>query len=498
MCGILGVFGELKEDTTQYNSILHTLQHRGPDDCGMVKGVDHILGHHRLSIMDVEKGHQPLQVPNGSVSLVCNGEIYNFNELRENLAEHYPFSTHTDSEVILPIFQNENRKVAEHLDGMFSFIISGPDSYYVARDPIGIKPLYYGSDGDRIYFASEVKALTGVAERIEEFPKGHFIHSDTGFRPYYHLPEIDEFITDIDTAIVEIQQTLRKSVQKRLMSDVPVGVFLSGGLDSSIIAALMKEQLDELHSFSVGFEDAPDLKAARIVADHLGTIHHEYVYSEAEMIKALPKVIYHLESYDASLVRSAIPCYFVSRLASQFVKVILSGEGADELFAGYSYLHDYDDPKSLQRESIRILNGLHNINLQRVDRMTMAHALEGRVPFLDIEFIESVLSIEPRLKMYRTFGIEKWLLRRAFEDLLPREIVWRDKMEFAQGCGSSEVFEKKFDASTDPELPAVKSRGTPIAMKDTKEEQLYYDLFNRFFDHPDAENLIGIWQGDLH
>ncbi|MFQ5638601.1 MAG: asparagine synthase-related protein [bacterium] len=296
-------------------------------------------------------------------------------------------------------------------------------------------------------------------------------------------------------AIARIQETLRRSVKKRLMSDVPIGVFLSGGLDSSIVAALMKEQIDELHSFSVGISDSPDLKTARIAAEHIGTIHHEYIYSEAEMTKVLSDVIYHLESYDPALVRSALPCYFVSKLASQYVKVILSGEGSDELFAGYSYFNDYDDASALQRESIRIINGLHNLNLQRVDRMTMAHGLEGRVPFLDIEFIETVLSIDPLLKMYRTFGIEKGLLRKAFEGMLPKEIVWRDKMEFAQGCGSSTVFQQKAEYITEEELEKAKSLGAPVS---SKEELFYYDIFRRFFDHPVADKLVGRWQGELH
>lgn len=495
MCGIIGVFGDVEEDAKNFRSVLRTLRHRGPDESGILQREDHLLGHQRLSIIDVKTGRQPFRSPEGRVALVCNGEIYNYKRLKRELADQYPFATRSDSEVIIPIYLNEDTRVAERLDGMFSFIISGPETYYVARDPLGIKPLYYGKDDHRTYFASEVKALTEIAEHIEEFPPGHFYHPEGGFTRYYQLHDPDDYITDANVAIAAIRRTLRESVRKRLMADVPVGVFLSGGLDSSIIAALMKEDLDELHSFSVGLPGSPDLKAARKVAEHLGTIHHEHVYSEEEMREVLSGVIYHLESYDAALIRSSVPCYFVSKLARQFVKVILSGEGSDELFCGYSYLYDYDDPQALQNESIRILNGLHNINLQRVDRMSMAHALEGRVPFLDTEFVETVLRIDPKLKMYETFGIEKWLLRKAFEDLLPHDIVWRDKMEFAQGAGSSTVFEDSLHDISDADVEAAKAEGAPV---NTREELLYYNIFKGFFDHPDVEGVIGKWQGELH
>lgn len=279
------------------------------------------------------------------------------------------------------------------------------------------------------------------------------------------------------------------------MSDVPVGVFLSGGLDSSIIAALLKEEIPGLHSFSVGLPGSPDIEAARIVAEHLGTIHHEYLYSEDEMREVLAEVIYYLESFNPALVRSAVPCYFVSRLASQHVKVVLSGEGADELFGGYTYFDRYDDPEALQTETIRILKGLHNINLQRVDRMTMAHGLEGRVPFLDVELIETALSISPELKTHRSFGMEKWILRKAFEDELPAEIVWREKLEFAQGCGSSTFFEQETACITDERLREAKEQGIPIT---TKEELFYYNIFNNHMDHPDVVNMVGRWKGILH
>lgn len=427
---------------------------------------------------------------------ICNGEIYNFRDLKARHFADYDFQTSADSEILLPLFQRFGQDLSQHLDGMYSFVISDGEEWLAGRDRIGIKPLYYGTTDETVFFASELKALVNCAETIREFPNSHYYHSQAGLVPYYQLPEITTFRSDVETILPDLRQKLDQSVQRRLMSDVPVGVFLSGGLDSSIIAALMKEHVAELHSFSVGLPGSPDLKAARLVAEHLGTIHHEYVYSEAEMQDVLPDVIYYLESYDPALIRSAIPCYMVSRLASQHVKVVLSGEGADELFAGYSYFADYDDAKALHQESMAILNGLHNLNLQRVDRMTMAHSLEGRVPFLDVDFIELCLQIDPQLKLFSTYGIEKWLLRKAFEDLLPREIVWRDKMEFAQGCASSGVVEKHAEAAISQEdLATAIAQKAPVQ---TQEELFYYRIFHEYFPHPDAAQVIGRWGGTLH
>ncbi len=462
----------------------------------MVQGDNWALGHQRLSIVDVVGGHQPMQAVPEQLYSICNGEIYNFRDLRSRHFQDYAFQTEADSEILLPLFQQFGKDMVQHLEGMYSFVISDGEEWMAGRDRIGIKPLYYGTTGDTIFFASELKALVDCAERIYEFPSGHYYHSQAGLVPYYQLPETATFDKKIETIVADIQQVLTQSVERRLMSDVPVGVFLSGGLDSSIIAALMKQQVSELHSFSVGLPHSPDLKAARLVAEHLGTVHHEYVYSEAEMQAVLSDVIYYLESYDPALVRSAIPCYIVSRLASEHVKVVLSGEGADELFAGYSYFAEYDDPMALHQESTAILRGLHNLNLQRVDRMTMAHSLEGRVPFLDVDFIELCMRIDPQLKLYSSERTEKWLLRKAFEDLLPQEIVWRDKMEFAQGCASSGVLESHAEAAISQQaLAEANSQGLPVS---TQEELFYYRIFEKHFPHPDAAKVIGRWGGTLH
>jgi asparagine synthase (glutamine-hydrolysing) len=496
MCGILGAFGANVSNSDDFQEMLATLAHRGPDDIGVVEDDSFVLGHQRLSIVDVEGGHQPLCGTQQKLYGICNGEIYNFRELREQLSQDYNFQSHVDSEVLLPMYQQFGSQLTDNLDGMFSFVISDDQEFLAVRDRIGIKPLYYGTTADSIIFSSEIKALVEHTDEIKEFPSGHYYHSSQGLQPYYEFPDKQPFITDLQTIIAKIQECLSASVKKRLMSDVPVGVFLSGGLDSSIVAALMRQHIPNLHSFSVGLPNSPDLKAARIVAEHLGTIHHEYIYTEEEMEAVLPDVIYYLESFDPALVRSAIPCYIVSQLASRYVKVILSGEGADELFAGYSYFADYDDAIALHEESVTILKGLHNLNLQRLDRMTMAHGLEGRVPFLDTDFIKLSLSIDPALKLYKAFGIEKSLLRQAFTDLLPQEIVWRDKMEFAQGCASSTVLEDRANSTiTDEDLEAAKKEKLPIS---TKEELFYYQIFRSHFTHPDAASLIGKWQGTLH
>lgn len=496
MCGILGVFGENSTNQSDFEAMLSKLVHRGPDATGIVKENNLILGHQRLAILDLEGSHQPLRNQNRQLLGICNGEIYNYKQLRSRFDGSYAFATGGDSEVILPLYQELGVELTKHLDGMFSLVISDGKELMAARDPIGIKPLYYGRAGDCWFFSSEIKALVQDSDQIREFPNGHYYKSKEGFCPYYQIPEHGSFIENVEVVLARIRQSLSLSVKKRLISDVPVGVFLSGGLDSSIIAVLMAENLPRLHSFSVGLANSPDLKAAQKVAEHLGTIHHEYVYTEEEIEVILSDVIYYLESYDPALVRSAIPCYLVSRLASQYVKVVLCGEGADELFAGYSYFADYDDPIALHRESISILKGLHNLNLQRVDRMTMAHSLEGRVPFLDREFIELCLSIDPKLKLYKTYGIEKWLLREAFADKLPKEIVWRDKMEFAQGCASSTALAVRAARTiSETELIQAKELGLPVK---SKEELLYYRIFQHHFSHPDAANLIGRWQGNLH
>ena len=496
MCGIVGFFGSNLPESDEVTNILSTIVHRGRDDNGSVRQKNFVLGHNRLSIMDVDGGHQPLRDRENKIYTIANGEIYNYPEWSDRLKETYEFSTHSDTEILLPLYREFGSELPQKLDGMYSFILGNEQEFLVARDRLGIKPLYYIEDEENLVFASEIKALTSYEGEIKEFPQGHYYHSTKGLQPYYSLPETESFLQDLDLILDKIRQGLSASVRKRLMSDVPVGVFLSGGLDSSIIAYLMKQNVEQLHSFSVGFTNSPDLKAARLVAEHLGTIHHEYVYTEAEILEILSDVIYHLESYNASLIRSSIPCYIVSRLASQYVKVILTGEGADELFAGYSYLANYQDAQTLHQELIFLIQGLHNLNLQRVDRMTMAHGVEGRVPFLDTDFVEMAMTIEPSLKLYQSFGIEKWLLRKAFADYLPSEIVWRNKMEFAQGCASSTFLATHANTTiSNQSFAEVQCRGEPIS---SKEEVLYYRIFQQHFPDTNVTSLVGQWDKTLH
>ena len=442
MCGIVGLWNA--KDDGAVAEAMGRMVHRGPDAEGRHDADEVHLGHRRLSIMDPAGGDQPILCGETGRAIVANGEIYNFPTLREALSARHRFRTRSDSESALHLYDELTELTAGRLDGMFAFALTDGPDLYLARDAIGIKPLYVGRKGDGMVFASELKAVSGLVDSIEEFPPGTWYHSRLGYGRFYEVP--DRYPEDVDEQEHRrrLRETLERAVTKRLMSDVPVGAFLSGGLDSSIIAALMRPHVDELHTFSVGLPGSNDLQAARLVAEHLDTIHHEYELTAAEIRAKLPEIVYHLESYDQDLVRSAIPCYFTSRLAAEHVKVILTGEGADELFAGYSYYKDMNaaDEQALHDELRRSVSSLHNVNLQRVDRLTMAHSIEGRVPFLDTELIELAQTIPAALKLCRRPGkppVEKHILRAACEDLLPAEIVWRDKEQFDEGSGTVDV-----------------------------------------------------------
>jgi asparagine synthase (glutamine-hydrolysing) len=457
-----------------------------------------VLGHRRLSIIDVAGGAQPLVNEDGSVAVVCNGEIYNHLALRRQLEARHRFRTRSDSEVIVHLYEDHGAECVRALDGMFAFVVSDGVRLLAARDPLGIKPLYVGQrDDGTLWFASEIKALVGVCTEIVEFPPGHLFTTEGGLRRWFHPPwhASIEHPPQFDPST--LAAALRRAVEKRLMSDVPFGVSLSGGLDSSLVAALMRPHVDELHSFAVGLEGAPDLDAARLVARHLGTRHHEYVYTREEAIDALDTVIAHLESYDPALLRSAIPGYFVSRLAAGHVKMILNGEGADEAFAGYAYFASVQDPDALQRESARLLAGLHNLNLQRLDRMTMAHGLEGRVPFLDIEFLGLAMGLDPALKLHRPDRLEKWPLRTAFDGVLPDAILWRRKLEFAQGCGSEWTLREHCEAAVSDADFAGRGRQFPIDMPETKEAYHYRRLFEERFPGESPRRTVGRWRGAM-
>ena len=448
MCGIAGIWGAADEVLVE--RLTNALAHRGPDGAGMHVQPRAVLGHRRLAIMDVIGGAQPLYGETRQRAIVANGEIYNFPLLRADLGKRHTFTTMSDTEAILHLFEERGVETPSVLKGMFAFAICDEDHLFLARDPIGIKPLYYGrghdSDGAPIIaFASEMKPLADWVDELHEFPPGTYFDNRVGFVPYYQVPTTPPVERTAADHVALVRQGLEKAVASHLMSDVPLGAFLSGGLDSSVVAAIARQHVNELHTFSVGRAGSPDIEAARRVADHIGSIHHEYLMTPTEVVGRLPEILHALESFDQDLVRSAIPTYFCSRLAAAHVKVILTGEGADELFGGYAYHKALTDPAALHRELCRSVTTLHNINLQRVDRLTMVHGLEGRVPFLDTDFIALALSVPPELKIVTMPDgtlMEKWVLRRACEDLLPPDIVWRTKEQFDEGSGTIELLEE--------------------------------------------------------
>lgn len=352
MCGIAGVVH--KSAPNDVAAMLSKINHRGPDGGGLTDLADCTLGHRRLAIIDVEGGVQPMCVDD--TWIVFNGEIYNYRELANEHLNGIPLSTHSDTEVLVRLYLKYGPQCVGLLRGMFAFAICQATTFFMARDPLGIKPLYCGDSDGGFYFASEIKALSVVAEKIREFPAGHWYHSRQGWHAYYEVQPKASSLTSETEAVQSIRQVIRDAVRLRMIADVPVGISLSGGLDSSIIAMLASQETEHLHSFAVGMEGSEDLKAARQMAERLGQRHHERVYTEQEMLAALPKVIYHLESFDPALVRSAIPNYFLAEMASQYVKVILTGEGADEIFAGYDYLAAYDQPQNLQEEMLHMGN----------------------------------------------------------------------------------------------------------------------------------------------
>lgn len=424
--------------------MLVRLGHRGPDDSRHYRDSekDVSIGHARLAIIDPKHGEQPFVDATGAVA-VSNGEIYNHQRLRDQLAED-PGSG-SDGAVLLPLFRKSGAGLVDSLDGMFAFVIVDEQGQItVGRDPLGIKPLYRARRDDEVAYASELKAFLDVGwTEVETIPPGHVGQGD-GIRPYYQLPEPVVGGRFDDESIARWAEMLRNAVEravvKRLMSDVPVGAFLSGGIDSSIVTALAARHAPDLSTFALGFEGSSDLDAARLVSHHVGTNHHEIRVPEDEAVDVLPEVLYHLESWDRDLVRSALPTFLVARFASRKLKVVLTGEGADELFAGYRYHAGYiDDPDTLQLELHRSVAAMQDSNLQRVDRMTMAHALEARVPFLDPEVVAVASQIPAELKLRRGPDgrpVEKWILRHAFSDLLPPEIVWRTKSQFDEGSGT--------------------------------------------------------------
>jgi asparagine synthase (glutamine-hydrolysing) len=483
MCGIAGTL--LTPANDQVNFMIEKLSHRGPDGYGVQNLEQATLGHTRLAILDIEGGRQPMQYDGTWIAF--NGEIYNYRDLQNKHLAGQRMKGHSDTEVLLHLFQKFGPQFVEMLDGMFAFVIQQDGEFLMARDPLGIKPLYYGrsSDEKHLFFASEIKAIADQVASVSEFPAGHWYHSRLGWRRYYQMEEgILPFEGSEEEARSLIKSTLREAVHKRLLADVPVGVSLSGGLDSSITSLLACEGTDQLHSFAVGVEGSEDLAAARKMAGVLHTQHHELTYNADEMERALPNVLYHLETFDPALVRSAIPNYFLAKLASQYVKVFLTGEGADEIYAGYEYLGGYDSPETLQQEMFHITQALHNTNLQRADRMSMAFSLEARVPFLDVESVALAMGFPPAWKLHNG-RVPKHLLRQAFVNDLPAEIVNRPKQKFSKGAGSSDLISQRAEteiSDTEFEREALRMKDEWDYTLQNKEALHYYKILRSFYD----------------
>ena len=498
MCGIAAVYGP--HPAGEAEQMLGRLVHRGPDDEGEVRVDGAWLGHRRLSIVDVDGGHQPFANAAGDVWLVGNGEVYNHTQVRATLAPA-PFATRSDNEVALHLLDERGPAALDELEGMFAFLVAGDDGHFVAaRDPVGIKPLYWARRDEGVRFASEISAFApDWMPHVESFPPGCHWTPDGGLERFASaVPDTGDGAPAAravwgataeppEEALAATRRILAASVRRQMMGDVPVGVFLSGGLDSAIVAVIAARHAEQrgerLQTFAVGTPGSADLLAARVVARHIGSEHHERVYDAPEAVRALPAVVRAIEHFDPSLVRSAVPNFLLAEMTAQHVKVVLTGEGADELFAGYEYLRGFDDPVALQDELMRTVHGLHNLNLQRCDRVTMAHGLEARVPFLDRQVIAFAFGLPMAWKLSQPGELEKRLLRRAFSGWLPDEILWREKAEFGDGSGAADVLTSRVQegvstADFDSERAAV---DPPLR---THEELSYHRIF--------AEHLPGV------
>ena len=506
MCGIVCAF-DLKQSSTEVRpqvlEMSKRLRHRGPDWSGIYDSETAILCHERLAIVDPTSGKQPLVSPSNNLILAANGEIYNHSELRKPYEASYGFKTKSDCEVILALYEKEGKSFVNKLNGIFAFAIydQEKDEYFIARDHMGIVPLYMGWDGNGTFFiASELKALEGVCSKIELFPPGHYLYSkDEAPTKWYH-PEWNTYdsVKDNSTSIEELHDALTDAVHRQLMSDVPYGVLLSGGLDSSITSALAKkfaakrvESQDtqsawwpQLHSFSVGLEGSPDLAAAQKVAEHIGTVHHEIKFTIQEGLDAIREVIYHLETYDITTIRASTPMFLMARAIKALgIKMVLSGEGADELFGGYLYFHKAPNAKEFHEETVRKLEKLHQYDCLRANKSLAAWGIEGRVPFLDKEFIEVAMRINPKDKMISNDRMEKWVLRKAFEDYLPKSVTWRQKEQFSDGVGYSWIDNLKKvvgEKVTDEQMNNAHFR-FPVQTPQNKEEFYYRSIFESHF-----------------
>ena len=515
MCGIVAILN-VKEQTQELRQkalrMSQKIRHRGPDWSGTYCGGSAILAHERLSIVDPESGGQPLYSPDRKQVLAVNGEIYNHQHIRRLYANQYEFQTGSDCEVILALYRDKGINFLEDLNGIFAFVLYDEErnEYLIARDPIGVIPLYIGYDDDgTVYVASEMKALEGQCDRFEPFLPGHYLWSGDGeIKRYYHRDWMQyDAIKDNPASVEAIRNGLTDAVKRQLMSDVPYGVLLSGGLDSSIISAIAEEFSEHrieddsktkaywprLHSFAVGLKGAPDLAKAKMVADHIGTVHHEINYTIQEGLDAIRDVIYFIETYDVTTVRASTPMYLLARvIKSMGIKMVLAGEGADEIFGGYLYFHKAPTAKDFHEETVRKLGKLHLYDCLRANKSLSAWGVEGRVPFLDKEFLDIAMRTNPEAKMCPGTTIEKKIVREAFADLLPEEVAWRQKEQFSDGVGYSWIDTLKditSKAVTDEQMAHAAER-FPINPPKNKEEYYYRSIFAEHFPSDSAAKSV--------
>lgn len=515
MCGFVGLFDITQNIEALRSQVLRMakkIRHRGPDWSGIYCGEKSILAHERLSIVGVDSGKQPLYSKDGKLVLAVNGEIYNHKEIRNKYSD-YEFLTNSDCEVILALYKDKGKDLFEDLNGIFAFALYDveKDIVLVGRDHMGIIPLYMGyDDAGQFYVASEMKALEGICPNIKEFLPGHYVYSEDGgmLQQWYKRDWMEyDNVKDNESDVQELRFALESAVHRQLMSDVPYGVLLSGGLDSSIISAVAKKYAarrieddskseawwPQLHSFAVGLNGSPDLIAARKVADYIGTVHHEIHFTVEEALDALSDVVYHIETYDVTTVRASTPMYLLARfIKSMGVKMVLSGEGSDELFGGYLYFHKAPDAKAFHEETVRKLDRLHLYDCLRANKSLAAWGVEGRVPFLDKDFMDVAMRLNPKDKMCGNGKMEKHILREAFQDYLPESVAWRQKEQFSDGVGYNWIdtlramAEKKI---SDKQMEHASER-FPINPPMSKEEYWYRTIFESHFPSASASQTV--------
>ena len=515
MCGIVSIFN-IQEQTPELRQkalrMSQKIRHRGPDWSGIYTGGSAILCHERLSIVDPESGKQPLFSSDKKQVLAVNGEIYNHQDIRRRYAGKYQFQTGSDCEVILALYRDKGIDFLEDLSGIFAFALydAERDEFLIARDPIGVIPLYIGYDDDgKVYVASELKALEGQCDRYEPFLPGHYYWSrEPGMKRYYKRDWFSyDAVKDNAASVTDIHDALEAAVKRQLMSDVPYGVLLSGGLDSSVISAIAEKFSERriedddkerawwprLHSFAVGLKGAPDLAKAKLVADYIGTVHHEINYTIQEGLDAIRDVIYFIETYDVTTVRASTPMYLLARvIKSMGIKMVLSGEGADEIFGGYLYFHKAPTPEEFHKETVRKLSKLHLYDCLRANKSLSAWGVEGRVPFLDKEFLDVAMTLDPSYKMCPGKEIEKKVVRDAFSDMLPEEIAWRQKEQFSDGVGYSwiDTLKQITASAVSDEQMAHAAERFPINPPRNKEEYYYRSIFAEHFPSDSAARSV--------